>query len=277
MRRVKFKTNVDRLKLKCSGGDWLFCELGSGLPYVFNGGRVEPLSLECYHGTDEPKKINADVYIMDVDYPILHLCIELRHLTTVKVYNRVFYSENIDMIIPILDELQLHIEGIERMELCIDANVSILARLRAMIRDINGYDMIVNGAKVDDDEACLTLMSGLSRKRMAKNPTICRQNTSGFDLKVYDKKTEIAESEKDYILAYNGMEGGVMHRVEIGLSGFHLNQSWTDPYELLYYVLLEPHRYELILEYCNRILRFNDKESSKKKKANTISILDLIY
>lgn len=281
MRKAKVKCNIDRLKLKCSGGDWLFDEILAGSSaYYFDGAKVQPISLEYFKDdSDEARCITADVYMEGYDYPIVNLRIERKHYTSCKVYNRVFYSDNLmHMVIPLLDELQLRVEAVERVELAVDTNVSILARLRAMIKNVGEYDMIVNGAKVAYDEACLTLISCLSRKRtMLKNATICHSNSSGFDIKIYDKRAEILQSGKDYIQAYNDMKGSVMQRIEIGLSGFHLNRVWEDGYELLHYMLFEPHRLKMVEEYCNRILRFNSKSASQRKKSDTISILDLIY
>lgn len=278
MRKVRFTTNVDRLKLKCSGGDWLLSELDRDGEIAFGGGWIVCKEKEAYKGDEAAtRKIVADAYLDGYDSPMMELSIELSHYTHIKVYNRVFYSEGIyHYVLPMIDELGLKVEAVERVELCLDCNVSLLARIRKLIKDKN-HDMIVNGAKVDDDEACLMLICDVSRDRIhTTDGTLYKKNASGFDLKVYNKIKEIANTGKNYIAAHNQM-GGIMHRLEVGISGHYISSRHEDTMQFLSDILIPQERAKIIVSLCDRILRFNPRKASDKKKAQTVSLVDLIY
>ena len=71
---------------------------------------------------------------------------------------------------------------------------------------------------------------------------------------------------------------GQMHRLEIAISEKFINSNVDDKDVFLDAVLKDPDTRMVILrELSDKIIRFNAKSASMKKKADIVSLLDLIY
>lgn len=281
MKKARSITNIDMLRLRCTGGDIMLEYLLEFREYCFADGKVIANKFETFKCKDEVKKVNADVYMNGLDYPIAELAIERNHYTHLRINNRYFYEKKglfEGTIFGLLECLFLSLDAIERVDVCVDSNVSLLARTRKMIKNTSQFDMLINGNKVKEDEACLLLVSQLSRRKILGNGAVVKKNTSGLELKLYDKLSEIKEqSDKQYILQHNQMTGEkVVHRLEVVITEKYINSHYDNVEDFLRLCCCGQ-RPQLIRELSNRIIRFNSKKASRLRMADTISLLDLIY
>lgn len=279
MKKARMLCNIDMLRLRCTGGDMIFEVLKEYGEFRYVDGKVIVTNYEYFKRGGDVRKISASVWLDELDYAVAELAIEANHYTHIRLSNQFLYSGMIDIIHGMVEVLCLQIDAIERLDLALDCNVSLLSRLRRMVRNTKEYDMLINGKKVKEDEACLLLIGELSRKKAnVSNAMITHKNSCGLQLRVYDKAKEIDEnSDKQYIRINNQMEGQ-MHRLEIAISEKFINSNVDDKDVFLDAVLKDPDTRMVILrELSDKIIRFNAKSASMKKKADIVSLLDLIY
>lgn len=118
-----------------------------------------------------------------------------------RIYTRVPNGEPTNHICDLLyvaDFYGMTFNNITELELAFDSNYNYISKVRKMIKDVDTYDLYLNGRKVSDDET----LDGYgeyytrSRIRMSKLPTLYFSQAKETDMKmrIYDKARELNES-----------------------------------------------------------------------------------
>lgn len=105
----------------------------------------------------------------------------------------------VNFITYIADDLGLSYNNITTLEIAKDSTRNYVSAVQRYIRDINNYEMFVNGNIVKDENCIIPhykKMYSSSRKKMSRTPTLYFNQTDGPELKIYDKRREMEEGEK---------------------------------------------------------------------------------
>ena len=92
----------------------------------------------------------------------------------------------VDMLLPICDDLGLVFNNITELEVALDTETNIIYRLRKLIKDVENYDMYLNGRKV---EAGTTLESygeyyERTREQLSRRPTLYFRQSKDTDMRL---------------------------------------------------------------------------------------------
>jgi hypothetical protein len=190
----------------------------------------------------------------------------------------------------ICDFYGMTFNNITEIELALDSNYNYIGKVRRMIKDIEHYDLILNGRRVSNDEN----LDGYgeyycrSRTKLSKLPTLYFSQAKDTDMKmrIYDKATELNQSsphKAERIKEWLGWEDfNDIYRVEIVLHnsnvreavaklGKEYNEEWGEHSNILYLLNDEKFRTMLFANSTDGLIYFKDKRNDEK-----ISIIDIL-
>ena len=179
--------------------------------------------------------------------------------------------------------------NITTLELAFDSDFNFVKKIRKMIKDVNNYDLYLNGKKVDDNEE---IMQGYgeyySRNRMKLQlPTLyfSQAKTSDMQMRVYDKARELNEStphkEERYKKWIDWENTDNIYRVEVVFHNTNIRDFFSRyadklPEEMgghdniLSLLNMSDFRMTMFLDATDRLIYFKDKKTKEK-----ISVIDL--
>lgn len=118
-----------------------------------------------------------------------------------RIYLRQYNGEPINHICDfqsVCEFYGLEFNNITELELALDSNYNYIGKVRRMIKNIERYDLYLNGRKVVNDETLDGYGEYYSRSRakLSKLPTLYFSQAKDTDMKmrIYDKATELTES-----------------------------------------------------------------------------------
>ena len=207
MRTTKFKTNIDKITICCIRPDSLFKEL-TKKDLIKDG--YELVVVEKTKADDEETKIEKivaqiiiqgsrlGVLTINASIPYAFITIENKALWTKFScdYKGNFCNEA-SLILPILNNLELTVNNISSIEVCIDVNSAVKSRIKKAIKNVE-LDLYLNGKKVTSHSERLQGVLHIferSRERILNNDTLYIKNSEGSaHFKIYDKSQELKES-----------------------------------------------------------------------------------
>lgn len=140
----------------------------------------------------------------------------------------------IGLITYIADDLDLEFNNITEVEIAMDCNFNISAKIRKLIRDYSNYDMFVNGKKVKDPNRVIDNYHETfkrNRKRLLYPPTLYfeQAKTDAPIMRIYNKTDEINDNGefKNYINDWNGFGNIDTYRVEVRLKSNSIKEYLT--------------------------------------------------
>ena len=172
----------------------------------------------------------------------------------------------------IADELNLTLNNITEIEVSCDTTVNVNRKIRRLIKDYNGYEMIKNGKRVADENRLIEDYHetfSRPRKRLSRQPTlyIGQAKADSPMMRIYNKSDEIAEeSNKDYITDWNGFGNTDIHRIEVRLKNEALKEYLkSKDYEVPLIYMLDDMSFkeDLWRTFSNRLLYFKDKDGNR--------------
>ena len=240
MLKKKTKLNVDKKRLCFNQPKELFEELKQYPKesyinyddfqlYIFDDGRVDE--------EEEPRKIKAVVILPDksslgaftfTGYKIkgkIYCYFDFENRALYKVENRDIQGNkyNGEAYLPyIANILGLRLNNYTEIEIALDVNHNVIAKIRKLIKDHENYDMFLNGKKITDNdrkiEGYLEIYER-SRNKLDKYPTLFfKQKKSGSPtIRVYNKTKEIAASGKEYISEWDEFGRQDIYRIEVNV------------------------------------------------------------
>lgn len=282
---------VDALKV-CVTGNNLFQYLFSEDEYNFDGGCVK-VNERITNLSGETKEILCRVLLDGLDYLFAELQLSNDKYSWITICDRSFYDvltnvegdkvsmvATLEVLLPALGLSVLHVTS---ADICLDVNVSATARIKKAIRDTQGLAMIVNGRRVPDDAPSIGYFYQANRFRLLGQPTIYLKNTGGLALKIYDKGREleqVASYKTNFVRQWSGITGETMHRVELSIRGNRIAKfcqaNRITQEEFLEGLLHHDFRMKVLEELIDDVLRFNPVSMANRKKADKVSVIDLV-
>ena len=250
--RIKYVHSIDYLKFCYRQPDGLFEELAS----VKQGTCVYRDGYDLLINNSDEQHVQAKVLIPDVGGPwslgtlILNNGNAFRGKAFFEFENRALYEvfswlpdqrpfNFIGMIGYVADDLGLEFNNCTRIDITLDTNLNVLARMRKRIRSVKELDLFICRRKVTDPDI---KMDGYgeyyasTRRRLLRRPEIIigQAKDDGTRLKVYDKLRELQESRQDKAARYYNWLGAEWNadmdrifRVEVSIRNEDLKDMWS--------------------------------------------------
>lgn len=300
MRAQKASINIDRLKI-CFVAPVGF---GERLQNEFSGyGKSKELDMvyyTLYCSENNYDKLIVYLYVpMDgekhkIGYYTINLNGRYAPYVFFTMENKALYTAYEDwaenrvnlavMVEDISLDLGLRFNNITYVELCMDTNINVLAKVRKAIRNTEQYDMIFNLNKVTDPYQILpgyAEMYGGSRIRLSRIPTLYfrQKRDDGVMVKIYNKSAEMAiasPSKENYIPKWDDIENAPIYRIEATIRNedikYFCNRVVDVPQEEALCRLVTNERFRNSLwAYCvSNVLHFHDKATDKR-----VDLIDL--
>lgn len=194
----------------------------------------------------------------------------------------------VDMLLPICGGFGLAFNNITQIEVALDTETNIIYRLRKLIKDVENYDMYLNGRKVEEG----TLLCNYgeyyerSREKLSRCPTLYFKQSKDIDmaLKVYNKAKELEERSPEKTSRYHNWIGwsdtNRIYRTEVTLHNTNVREfcerqgKWLaeqgEHGNILGLLGIESFRLAMFSDAADRMVYFRDRTSGKK-----VSIIDL--
>ena len=209
-------------------------------------------------------------------------CFENRALYTLFMNYEGRKSSIAIMLEDIAADMGLQFNNITLVELALDTNINVLAKVRKAIKNTERYDMIMNLKPVKDSRQKIDgycEVYGGSRERLATPPMLYfrQKKDEGLRLKIYTKTREmedVSPSKTEYIPEWNDITTTPIYRAEVTVRNEDIaafcEKTGKDKGEALYWLFNDSWRAELWLHCCKRVLHFYDRYTG-----GIVDILDL--
>ncbi len=209
-------------------------------------------------------------------------CFENRALYTLFMNYEGRKSSIAIMLEDIAADMGLQFNNITLVELALDTNINVLARVRKAIKNCDKYDMVVNMKQVKTSRekiAGYCEVYGGSRERLVTPPMLYfrQKKDEGLRLKIYNKTKEIEDaspSKAAYIPDWNDITTTPIYRAEVTVRNEDIADFCTrtgkDKGEALFWLFNDDWRANLWLHCCRRVLHFYDRSTG-----GIVNIIDL--
>ena len=194
----------------------------------------------------------------------------------------------VDMLLPIAEDMGMAFNNVTEVEVAVDSTANVIYRMRKLIKDVDKYDMYLNGRKVDEGTPLENYGEFFERTReqLSRVPTLYFKQSKATDmsLKVYDKATELREHSPEKEARYHEWLGwdkmNRIYRAEVTLHNTNVREfcerqgKWLaeqgEHGNILGLLGIESFRLAMFSDAADRMVYFRDRTSGKK-----VSIIDL--
>ena len=210
--REKYKLNIDYLKLCYRQPEGVFETIAGTVGDIFYGDGYELLITERDISILRAEVlIQHDDELMSLGTLMLNNGSKFKGKAFFEYSNRAFYETSLMTpekanYIPFFDhiasDLGLEYNNCTRVDIALDTNINVLARVKKNIRNHEGLDMYLcrhKVAKADEKIQGYGEYYASTRKRLIKHPEIIIEQAKdeGTRLKIYDKTRELVEHRDD--------------------------------------------------------------------------------
>jgi len=309
-RKTKWAVSVDKLKVCLSQPQEAFDYIRDHTSYTTIGG-MRVLDEDGYKlvvAEEDDNAMTAALDVMDDSGEYLRLGTFQLNGAGSKYQGRAFFSfENsslytvfgvtadgakanwVDMLLPIAEDMGMAFNNVTEVEVALDSTVNVIYRMRKLIKDVDKYDMYLNGRKV---EVGTTLKSygeyyERTREQLSRRPTLYFSQSKDTDmsLRIYDKTTELREHSPEKAARYHDWLGWSdtdrIYRAEVTLHNTNVREfcerqgKWLaeqgEHGNILGLLGMEEFRLDMFANATDRMIYFRDKATGAK-----VSIIDLL-
>ena len=247
--REKYKINIDYLKLCYRQPEGIFETIAGTVGDIYYGDGYELLITE-----QDISILRAEVLIQHDGEPMSLGTLMLNNGSKFKgkaffeYSNRAFYETSfvcpekanyIPYFHHIASDLGLEYNNCTRVDIALDTNINVLARVKKNIRNHEGLDMYLCRHKVADADEKMPGYGeyyASTRKRLIKRPEIIIEQAKdeGTRLKIYDKTRELVEHRDDKADRYYSWlgdgwnrENDHIYRVEVSIRNEDLKDIFS--------------------------------------------------
>ena len=195
----------------------------------------------------------------------------------------------VDMLLPIAEDMGMAFNNVTEVEVALDSTVNVIYRMRKLIKDVDKYDMYLNGRKV---EVGTTLKSygeyyERTREQLSRRPTLYFSQSKDTDmsLRIYDKTTELREHSPEKAARYHEWLGWMttdkIYRAEVTMHNTNVREfcerrgkrlvEQGEHGNILGLLGMEEFRLDMFANATDRMIYFRDKATGAK-----VSIIDLL-
>lgn len=309
-RRTKWAVSVDKLKVCLTQPQETFDYIRDHTSYTtIDGMRVlDEDGYKLVVVEEDDNAMTAALDVMDDSGEYLRLGTFQLNGAGSKYQGRAFFSfENsslytvfgvtadgakanwVDMLLPIAEDMGMAFNNVTEVEVALDSTVNVIYRMRKLIKDVDKYDMYLNGRKV---EVGTTLKSygeyyERTREQLSRRPTLYFSQSKNTDmsLRIYDKITELREHSPEKAARYHDWLGWSdtdrIYRAEVTLHNTNVREfcerqgKWLaeqgEHGNILGLLGMEEFRLDMFANATDRMIYFRDKATGAK-----VSIIDLL-
>lgn len=162
-----------------------------------NENEVTAITLSVTFEMDGKRKLGVFDIKKEAKYCFFSFENRILYTPFIYVNNRKYNCVN--FIEYIASDMGLTFNNVTTLEIAKDSTRNYVSAVQRYIRDINNYEMFVNGNIVKDENCIIPQykkMYSSSRKKMSRTPTLYFNQTDGPELKIYDKRREMEDGEK---------------------------------------------------------------------------------
>lgn len=195
----------------------------------------------------------------------------------------------VDMLLPIAEDMGMAFNNVTEVEVALDSTVNVIFRMRKLIKDVDKYDMYLNGRKV---EVGTTLKSygeyyERTREQLSRRPTLYFSQSKDTDmsLRIYDKTTELREHSPEKAARYHEWLGWSdtdrIYRAEVTLHNTNVREfcerqgkrlaEQGEHNNVLGLFGMEEFRLGMLRDATDRMVYFRDRRDGSK-----VSVIDLL-
>lgn len=195
----------------------------------------------------------------------------------------------VDMLLPIAEDMGMAFNNVTEVEVALDSTVNVIYRMRKLIKDVDKYDMYLNGRKV---EVGTTLKSygeyyERTREQLSRRPTLYFSQSKDTDmsLRIYDKTTELREHSPEKAARYHDWLGWSdtdrIYRAEVTLHNTNVREfcerqgkrlaEQGEHNNVLGLFGMEEFRLGMLRDATDRMVYFRDRRDGSK-----VSVIDLL-
>ena len=195
----------------------------------------------------------------------------------------------VDMLLPIAEDMGMAFNNVTEVEVALDSTVNVIYRMRKLIKDVDKYDMYLNGRKV---EVGTTLKSygeyyERTREQLSRRPTLYFSQSKDTDmsLRIYDKTTELREHSPEKAARYHDWLGWSVtdriYRAEVTLHNTNVREfcerqgkrlaEQGEHNNVLGLFGMEEFRLGMLRDATDRMVYFRDRRDGSK-----VSVIDLL-
>lgn len=183
----------------------------------------------------------------------------------------------------VADFYRMTFNNVTELELAFDSTYNYISKVRRMIKDVENYDLYLNGRKVTNDETLDGYGEYYSRSRvkLSKLPTLYFSQAKDTDMKmrIYDKARELNESspqKTERLKEWLGWEDiDTLFRVEVVLHNTNVREFIERYGERLYSEVgehsnvlnllgMSEFRTAMFLDSSDRLIYFREKKTREK-------------
>ena len=309
-RRTKWAVSVDKLKVCLTQPQETFDYIRDHTSYItIDGMRVlDEDGYKLVVVEEDDNAMTAALDVMDDSGEYLRLGTFQLNGAGSKYQGRAFFSfENsslytvfgvtaggakanwVDMLLPIAEDMGMAFNNVTEVEVALDSTVNVIYRMRKLIKDVDKYDMYLNGRKV---EVGTTLKSygeyyERTREQLSRRPTLYFSQSKDTDmsLRIYDKTTELREHSPEKAARYHDWLGWSdtdrIYRAEVTLHNTNVREfcerqgkrlaEQGEHNNVLGLFGMEEFRLDMFANAADRMIYFRDKATGAK-----VSIIDLL-
>ncbi len=309
-RKTKWAVSVDKLKVCLSQPQEAFDYIRDHTSYTtIDGMRVlDEDGYKLVVVEEDDNAMTAALDVMDDSGEYLRLGTFQLNGAGSKYQGRAFFSfENsslytvfgvtadgakanwVDMLLPIAEDMGMAFNNVTEVEVALDSTVNVIYRMRKLIKDVDKYDMYLNGRKV---EVGTTLKSygeyyERTREQLSRRPTLYFRQSKETDmsLRIYDKTTELREHSPEKAARYHDWLGWSdtdrIYRAEVTLHNTNVREfcerqgkrlaEQGEHNNVLGLFGMEEFRLDMFANAADRMIYFRDKATGAK-----VSIIDLL-
>ena len=195
----------------------------------------------------------------------------------------------VDMLLPIAEDMGMAFNNVTEVEVALDSTVNVIYRMRKLIKEVDKYDMYLNGRKV---EVGTTLKSygeyyERTREQLSRRPTLYFSQSKDTDmsLRIYDKTTELREHSPEKAARYHDWLGWSdtdrIYRAEVTLHNTNVREfcerqgkrlaEQGEHNNVLGLFGMEEFRLGMLRDATDRMVYFRDRRDGSK-----VSVIDLL-
>lgn len=202
-----------------------------------------------------------------------------------RVFTKDYYGKPngyIHCLLYVANFYGMEFNNITQIDLAFDSTYNYISKVRKLIKNVDRYDLYLNGKKVNNDE----IMDGYgeyysrNRLKLSKLPTLYFSHAKETDMqmKIYDKEREL-NSQSPYkserLKEWIGWDNlNKIYRVEITWHNTNVREviknlgkrfeEWGEHNDILNLLNMSDFRLAMFLDGADRLIYFKDKETGEE-------------
>ena len=300
-RKIKWAVNIDKLKVCLKMPNNLYSYLSEQYSSYDKQTKVRILEEDDFFLVffdEEENKMSATLNVKDANDSfklgtfVFHngkkyenkAFFEFENEALYRIFTKDYYGNNsyIYCLLYVANYYGMEYNNITQLDLAFDSDYNYISKVRKMIKNVDKYDLYLNGKKVNNDEILDGYGEFYSRNRLqlSKLPTLYFKHSKDTDMqmKIYDKEKELnkqSQYKTERLKEWLGWDNiDKLYRVEITWHNTNVREEmeklgkvleeWGEHNDILNLLNLSNFRLAMFLGGAKRLIYFKDKETGEE-------------